>query len=93
MTAVLQRKGRAEEVSSLAQWRAKGSCRGSDPGIFYPPPEDDAEAAEAKVICGTCPVRQPCLEFALTTREKHGVWGGLTERERRRVLRQRRKSA
>ena len=53
--------------------------------------EDDAE--EAKSICALCPVRQACLEFALTTREKHGVWGGLTERERRRVLRRRRKSA
>ena len=40
-----------------------------------------------------CPVRETCLEYALTVREKNGVWGGLTERERRRVLRQRRKSA
>ena len=74
-------------------WRTTGNCRGSDPAIFYPPPEDDSLADEAKMICGTCPVRQPCLEHALATREKHGVWGGLTERERRRVLRQRRKTA
>jgi WhiB family redox-sensing transcriptional regulator len=74
-------------------WRLAGRCRGSDPIIFYPPPEDEILAEEAKMICNTCPVRQPCLEHALSTREKHGVWGGLTERERRRVLRQRRKSA
>jgi WhiB family redox-sensing transcriptional regulator len=61
--------------------------------VFYPPSEDDGLAEEAKTICSLCAVRRPCLEFALTTREKHGVWGGLTERERRRVLRQRRKSA
>ena len=48
---------------------------------------------EAKEICDECPVREPCLEFALTVREKHGVWGGRTERERRRLIRQRRKSA
>ena len=48
---------------------------------------------EAKAICGLCPVREPCLEHALVVREKLGVWGGLTERERRRVLRRRRRSA
>jgi WhiB family redox-sensing transcriptional regulator len=74
-------------------WRAKGSCRGSDARIFYPPSDDDDLAEPAKLICSICPVRKPCLEFALSTREKHGVWGGLTERERRRVLRQRRRSA
>ena len=92
MTAVLERV-RTEEVAPPAQWRTMGMCRGSDAAIFYPMSDDDADAAEAKMICELCPVRQPCLEFALSTREKHGVWGGLTERERRRVLRQRRKSA
>ena len=51
------------------------------------------EAPEAKDICAECPVREPCLEYALTVREKHGVWGGRTERERRRLIRQRRRSA
>ncbi|MGH9000494.1 MAG: WhiB family transcriptional regulator [Acidimicrobiia bacterium] len=74
-------------------WRLRGSCRGLDPRVFFPPPDDDSAAAEAKAICGACPVRRRCAEFALATREKHGVWGGLTERERRRLLRQRRRSA
>jgi WhiB family redox-sensing transcriptional regulator len=74
-------------------WRMQGRCRGIDPAIFYPPTEDDASAAEAKQICSTCPVRTPCLEHALALREKFGVWGGLTERERRRALRQRRRTA
>ena len=95
MNALLQRVRRPEEVTLQVtqSWRSAGRCRGSDPAIFYPPPEDEILAEEAKMICTTCPVRQPCLEHALSTREKHGVWGGLTERERRRVLRQRRKSA
>jgi WhiB family redox-sensing transcriptional regulator len=72
-------------------WRLKGACRGLDPAIFYPVSEEDAE--EAKAVCANCPVREPCLEWALGTREHDGVWGGATERERRRMIRQRRKSA
>ncbi|MBV8560432.1 MAG: WhiB family transcriptional regulator [Acidimicrobiia bacterium] len=72
-------------------WRRKGACRGLDPAIFYPASEEDAE--ESKAVCATCPVREPCLEWALANREHDGVWGGATERERRRMIRQRRKSA
>jgi WhiB family redox-sensing transcriptional regulator len=72
-------------------WRQHAACRGIDPEVFHPVSEEDAE--EAKAICELCPVRQPCLEHALVRREREGVWGGLTERERRRILRQRRKSA
>lgn len=75
-------------------WHQLARCRGVDPEVFYPVSDDgDAVAEEAKSICALCPVREPCLEFALSTREKDGVWGGLTERERRRVLRRRRKTA
>lgn len=72
-------------------WRQQSACRGLDPEIFYPPSDEESE--EAKAICAICPVRQMCLEHALAFRERDGVWGGLTERERRRVLRQRQKSA
>jgi WhiB family redox-sensing transcriptional regulator len=74
-------------------WRQFARCRGVDPEVFYPVSDEEEAAEEAKAICALCPVRQPCLEFALATREKNGIWGGLTERERRRVLRRRRKSA
>ena len=95
VSTVLERSTGKKEVGGLMakDWRSAGLCRGSDPLIFYPPSEDDSLAEEAKTICSMCAVRRPCLEFALTNREKHGVWGGLTERERRRVLRQRRRSA
>lgn len=72
-------------------WRYRGACRGLDPDIFYP--ASDEEAEPAKAVCGTCAVRQQCLEFALANREREGVWGGATEKERRRILRQRRKTA
>ncbi|HWW55027.1 MAG TPA: WhiB family transcriptional regulator [Acidimicrobiales bacterium] len=72
-------------------WRQSAACRGVDPEIFYPATEEEAEAA--KSVCGQCDVRETCLEFALANREREGVWGGATERERRRLLRQRRKSA
>lgn len=72
-------------------WRERAACRGVDPDIFYPVSEEDAE--EAKAICRSCSVREACLEYALSRRERDGVWGGATERDRRRILRQRRKSA
>jgi WhiB family redox-sensing transcriptional regulator len=72
-------------------WRAQARCRGLDPEIFHPGEDDDP--SEAKAICSACPVREACLEYAIATREKFGVWGGLDERERRRLIRQRRRSA
>ena len=72
-------------------WRQRAACRGVDPDIFYP--VSDEEAEDAKAICGQCPVRHACLEWALTNRESDGVWGGATERERRRIIRRRRRSA
>jgi WhiB family transcriptional regulator, redox-sensing transcriptional regulator len=73
------------------EWRMLGACRGLDPSIFYP--DDDDEAEIAKQVCEQCGVRATCLEYALAHREKVGVWGGATERERRRIIRQRRRSA
>ncbi len=72
-------------------WRELGACRGLEPSIFFP--DDEDEAIDAKTVCGGCNVRVACLEHALTIREKVGVWGGATERERRRIIRQRRRTA
>ncbi len=73
------------------EWRKLGACRGLEAGIFYPDDDDDAE--QAKSVCDGCDVRVACLEHALMNREKAGVWGGATERERRRIIRQRRRPA
>ena len=82
-----------ERVDMNPTWHSRAACRGLDPSIFYPPPEDEVDAEPAKAVCDQCPVREACLEHALALREKDGVWGGCTERERRRIVRQRRRSA
>jgi WhiB family redox-sensing transcriptional regulator len=72
-------------------WNEQAACRGLDPEIFYPVSEEEAE--HAKAVCGQCAVQQACLEHALGSRERDGVWGGATEKERRRIIRQRRRSS
>lgn len=67
------------------EWRARAACLGVDTEIFF---HDSTYAAKA--VCRTCVVREECLEYALVNREKFGVWGGRSERERRRMRRARR---
>lgn len=73
-------------------WHIKASCRGPQSEVFFPPPyverKDERHEREeaAKAICATCPVRQPCLEYAMAIREPHGIWGGLNEAERKQLL-------
>jgi WhiB family redox-sensing transcriptional regulator len=74
-------------------WRSKAACKGLAPEIFYPASEEEIDAAPAKAVCQECVVRESCLEYALAVREKDGIWGGATERERRRIIRQRRRTA
>jgi WhiB family redox-sensing transcriptional regulator len=74
-------------------WRQQAACRGLDPAIFYPASDDDEESEAAQSVCAQCTVREACLEFALAVREKQGVWGGCTERDRRRIVRQRRRAS
>lgn len=70
-------------------WRPLGACWGLGPGLFFP--LDDTHAAPAKAVCNSCGVRDRCLDHALGYREHDGIWGGLTESERRRIIRQRRR--
>lgn len=70
------------------EWMAAGNCREEPPNVFFP--SDGVGVEVARRICATCPVKEPCLEYALRNRIDHGVWGGASERERRRILRQRR---
>jgi WhiB family redox-sensing transcriptional regulator len=71
-------------------WVESASCLGCDADLFYPARGESCR--EAKAVCAGCPVRVECLAYALATGEKLGIWGGTSERERRR-LRQRRRLA
>ena len=64
-----------------ARWRELAACRGTDLEVFFP--ERGESAGPARQVCAVCPVRQPCLDYAITNRIAYGVWGGLAERERR----------
>jgi WhiB family redox-sensing transcriptional regulator len=68
-------------------WQERANCLGVDPDLFFP--ERGASTREAKSVCRSCEVRLECLEYALNHGEKFGIWGGLSERERRRVRRER----
>jgi WhiB family transcriptional regulator, redox-sensing transcriptional regulator len=69
------------------EWMTRGKCRLSARSIFFP--RDGVGVSEAQNICDECPVSQECLEYALENRIRHGVWGGCSERERTRILRDR----
>lgn len=68
-------------------WMAAGNCVGIDPDLFFP--ERGASVKEAIAVCNGCAVREDCLDYAIETGTKHGIWGGLSERGRRRLRRQR----
>ena len=76
-------------------WQLEAACRGADATLFFAPnyfekrEEKAAREVQAKRICAACPVREPCLGYALGSRDPHGIWGGLNELERRRLLRSR----
>ncbi len=70
-----------------ARWQDEANCLGLDPDLFFP--ERGESTDEAKAVCASCTVREQCLKYALDTGQKHGIWGGTSERERRRIRRQR----
>lgn len=72
-------------------WMAEGNCRVQAPTTFFP--SDGVGVEIAKRICANCPVKEPCLEYALDNHIDHGVWGGTSERQRRRLLKGRRLSS
>jgi WhiB family redox-sensing transcriptional regulator len=74
------------------RWRARASCRGLDPVLFFPEDDEGPGAERAQEVCATCPVREQCLQSALANKEGYGIWGGTTPRERRRLARRSRRS-
>ena len=68
-------------------WRNDAACNGVASDIFFPASEEPPAASRAKEICAECPVQEACLQYALSTNQSAGVWGGLDANERRRLRR------
>jgi len=81
----------AVSITAQTNWREEAACKGLDTSVFFP--ASDADAGPAKAVCAGCPVRDLCLEWAIASRQEDGVWGGLTDNERRRLRRRRRDAA
>lgn len=80
----------------MENWRLHAACREEDPDLFFPIGSTGpavVQTAEAKAVCRTCPVQAACLEWALENRQDSGVWGGLSENERRALKRRSRRRA
>ncbi|MFK0074156.1 WhiB family transcriptional regulator [Arthrobacter woluwensis] len=75
--------GREVGDESELSWQAESLCAQTDPEAFFP--EKGGSTRDAKKVCAACTVRQQCLEYALANDERFGIWGGLSERERRRL--------
>ena len=85
-----------EDREDRRDWWRWAACREADPELFFPvtahgPAKEDI--AQAKAVCAGCGVRRQCLQFALSTHQLHGVWGGTTEEERQLHLRNQRAAA
>ncbi|MCH0541696.1 WhiB family transcriptional regulator [Streptomyces sp. MUM 203J] len=78
-------------AGSELPWQETALCAQTGPDLFFPEP--GSSTREAKFLCGRCPSRGACLEYALTHDERFGVWGGLSEQERRALRRSRRQGA
>ncbi|WP_194784693.1 WhiB family transcriptional regulator [Actinomyces haliotis] len=81
-------------IVALWEWQYEGACRGMDSAAFFHPEGERGSSRrrrdeEAKAVCQTCPVIVDCRNHALATHEPYGVWGGLTEEERRGLIEQR----
>ncbi len=72
-----------ESEEGALSWQSQSLCAQTDPEAFFP--EKGGSTREAKKVCQSCDVRSECLEYALAKDERFGIWGGLSERERRRL--------
>jgi WhiB family transcriptional regulator, redox-sensing transcriptional regulator len=87
-TAAMDMDPAASADDTATAWMAAGNCRLYPPATFFP--SDGVGVEKARKICAGCPVTGQCLDYALEHRIDHGVWGGCSERERRRILKRRR---
>ena len=90
LTTVAGDPSAAPVTVDLDGWRQHAACDGLDPDLFFPSRGDTFGVREAKAVCALCFVREACLEYALDNGEAWGIWGGKSERERRRMRTSRR---
>nr|WP_275669480.1 WhiB family transcriptional regulator [Glycomyces paridis] len=81
----------ADLLGNVPEWQARALCAQTDPEAFFP--EKGGSTRDAKRICARCEVKENCLNYALDHDERFGIWGGLSERERRKIKRQAREAA
>ncbi|TPW77221.1 WhiB family transcriptional regulator [Schumannella soli] len=81
------RKAAVDEEENQLSWQSDALCAQTDPEAFFP--EKGGSTRDAKKICTGCEVRSECLQYALENDERFGIWGGLSERERRKLRRNR----
>lgn len=70
---------------TIPSWILQGACHDTDDAVFFL--KKGGSTKTAKAICARCPVQAPCLDYAVTNGERYGIWGGKTERERRKLRR------
>lgn len=82
------------DTTEMIDWQERGACREHDNVLFFGEEgeselEKQAREGRAKTVCRECPVIDPCLEFAMESNQKYGIWGGLTDKERASLKRRR----
>ncbi|WP_254593037.1 WhiB family transcriptional regulator [Prescottella equi] len=80
-----------DPIAEQWDWQLSAACRDVDPAVFYSADNERGEPRakrerSAKQVCRQCPVRAQCLKYALDARERHGIWGGYTEDERKELI-------
>lgn len=86
-----QEEGEALLSNFDFSWQDEARCKGRSSTVFYP--QRGVPTASARALCKECPVKRECLEYALAADERFGIWGGLSERERRKLQRERKRAA
>ena len=89
--SALSRPQDERSSAKTTAWMAAGACRDADPSVFFP--NDGVGVEVARTICKRCSVRAQCLDYAIALHIEHGVWGGTSERARRRVAQARRRQS
>lgn len=86
MTVTIHNEHKSMEFDR-ADWVKQAECAGMATDLWFP--QRGASTKEAKAVCAVCPVRQECLDHAMAVPERYGIWGGFSERERRRIRKRR----